>query len=213
MNGGTEAAGFAEPDGPHPIANLKPLPAGVDVTKAYAEAAAAGLSVDAGVTRWTCTRIQMIDALANIEAHPVLISGRAKVIAEDMADAILSQLPEASLDARDAEMADLKATIHGYENALSWHTSCLSCSRILDAAASERERAEKAEAELAAALARLRELTGIDGGEGWPFEASDGPPPVLPDALVPRLKRERDEARAERDAARSQLAILTKGDR
>ena len=119
-----EAAGFAEPDD-HPIA---------------------GLSVDAGVTRWTCTRIQMIDALANIEAHPVLISGRAGIIADDMADAILGQLPEAEPGSKDPRLAEL-------ENALAWHTSCLSCSRILDSCAKETERAVRAEDE----ISRLRQ--------------------------------------------------------
>jgi hypothetical protein len=43
---------------------------------------------------WTITRIQLIDALANIEVRDVKTSGPAKglVVAEDMADAILSQL-------------------------------------------------------------------------------------------------------------------------
>ena len=35
------------------------------------------------------------------------------------------------------------------ENAVTWGTSCLSCSRVLDEAMAERERAEHAEARLA----------------------------------------------------------------
>jgi hypothetical protein len=44
---------------------------------------------------WTVTRSQLIDALANIELHPVLLTGRDKgvAVADDMADAILEQLP------------------------------------------------------------------------------------------------------------------------
>lgn len=43
---------------------------------------------------WTCTRAQLIDALANIEVRGVQTSGpmAGKVIADDMADAILEQL-------------------------------------------------------------------------------------------------------------------------
>ena len=46
---------------------------------------------------WTVTRAQLIDALANIEVHPVLLTGRDKgvAVADDMADAILAQLPQA----------------------------------------------------------------------------------------------------------------------
>ena len=77
---GTEAAGFAEPDGPHPIA---------------------GLNVDAG--RWTCTQDQMIDALHRTRQcrwmnDPALAA---------MAREILAQLPEAGPD-QSGEIARLK---------------------------------------------------------------------------------------------------------
>ena len=77
---GTEAAGFAEPDGPHPIA---------------------GLNVDAG--RWTCTQDQMIDALHRTRQcrwmnDPALAA---------MASEILAQLPEAGPD-QSGEIARLK---------------------------------------------------------------------------------------------------------
>ncbi len=47
--------------------------------------------------RWTCTRAQLIEALANIEIRGIKATGPAagKVVADDFADAILSQLPEA----------------------------------------------------------------------------------------------------------------------
>jgi hypothetical protein len=46
---------------------------------------------------WTTTRSQLIDALANIEIRGVKASGplAGKVIADDVADAILEQLPQA----------------------------------------------------------------------------------------------------------------------
>ena len=43
------------------------------------------------------------------------------------------------------------------ENAITWHTSCLSCSAFLDRASAERERAEHAEAKLAAIKAYCRD--------------------------------------------------------
>lgn len=48
---------------------------------------------------WTVTRAQLIDALANIEVHPVLLTGRDKgvAVADDMADAILEQIPRDSM--------------------------------------------------------------------------------------------------------------------
>lgn len=44
---------------------------------------------------WTVTREQLVDALAAIELHPILLPGRDKgaIVAEDMADAILAELP------------------------------------------------------------------------------------------------------------------------
>lgn len=46
-------------------------------------------------TTWTTTRSQLIDALANIEVRGVQLPGQTKaaVVADDMADAILEQLP------------------------------------------------------------------------------------------------------------------------
>ena len=44
---------------------------------------------------WTITRAQLIDAIASIKVRGTLLPGRADpvVLADDMADAILSQLP------------------------------------------------------------------------------------------------------------------------
>jgi hypothetical protein len=45
---------------------------------------------------WTVTREQLINALANIEVRGVYLTGpmAGKVVADDVADAILSQLPQ-----------------------------------------------------------------------------------------------------------------------
>jgi hypothetical protein len=50
---------------------------------------------------WTTTRSQLIDALASIEVRGVQLPGhtKASVVADDMADAILAQLPQAALPA------------------------------------------------------------------------------------------------------------------
>ena len=55
---------------------------------------------------WTVTRSQLTDALANIEVRVSLTGAAArKVNAESMADAILSQLPQA-----DAAMVTVRRT-------------------------------------------------------------------------------------------------------
>ena len=55
-----------------------------------------------------------------------------------------------------AEAAEAK--LLEYENAITWHTSCLSCSAFLDRANAERERAERAEARLAAITDACRSI-------------------------------------------------------
>lgn len=46
--------------------------------------------------QWACTKRQMVDALAHITVQPVTLPGREArvVVAGEMADAILAQLPE-----------------------------------------------------------------------------------------------------------------------
>jgi hypothetical protein len=53
--------------------------------------------------QWTCTREQLVAALANIEIRPVRVQGLPTPVAsaEDMADAILAQLPEAGSGRKD----------------------------------------------------------------------------------------------------------------
>jgi len=45
------------------------------------------------------------------------------------------------------EVAELRALIAKYENAITWDTSCLSCAAVLDSSIRDHERAERAEAE------------------------------------------------------------------
>jgi hypothetical protein len=47
---------------------------------------------------------------------------------------------------------ELLQRVQHYENALTWHTNCLNCSRLLDASYTETRRAERAEAERDSAL-------------------------------------------------------------
>ena len=56
------------------------------------------------------------------------------------------------------EFAAVKARLLELENAITWHTSCLSCSAFLDRANAERERAEHAEAKLAAITDACRSI-------------------------------------------------------
>ena len=53
-----------------------------------------------GEPAYIVTRKQLVDALAQIELRPVLLSGRDKgvIVAEDMADAILGQIEQCALD-------------------------------------------------------------------------------------------------------------------
>ena len=86
-----ETAGFAEPDGPHPIA---------------------GLNVDAG--RWTCTWDQMIDALRGTRLCRYQNDAALATTARE----ILAQLPEAGPDARDAEISRLQTELAEKESQL-----------------------------------------------------------------------------------------------
>lgn len=51
----------------------------------------------------------------------------------------------AALDARDAEIERLRGVLLELDHRLSWHTTCKTCSRILDSAYEETMRAEAAE--------------------------------------------------------------------
>jgi hypothetical protein len=87
--------------------------------------------------------------------------GRAKVRAElreSKVDAIvadddrkaweeLAQARWKRADKAEAELDQLKATVAGYEEGITWNTSCLNCAKMTTACHAEYERAQKAEAE------------------------------------------------------------------
>jgi chromosome segregation ATPase len=52
--------------------------------------------------------------------------------------------------AAEADLAALREKLASYDSAISWATSCTGCATLLDACTEERERAEQAEAKLAA---------------------------------------------------------------
>lgn len=83
---------------------------------------------------------------------------------ESMADAVL-----ASLQPRLAALAE-------YENAITWHTDCLNCARVMNSAYAETMRAEKAEAAVREVLGVLRPVHAGDEIIGYepplPIEAA-----------------------------------------
>jgi hypothetical protein len=79
---------------------------------------------------------------------------------ESGSDAPVSRVEQDAATARTlidgALLAELGRRLYDYGNAIEWNTSCTSCARVLDTSIAEYERAERAEAKLAAieALAR-----------------------------------------------------------
>ena len=65
-------------------------------------------------------------------------------------------------DEARAEVTRLRSALAGLEGAINWRTSCLSCSRVLDSAAAETFRRERAEAALEIAREALHRLSLID---------------------------------------------------
>jgi len=63
-------------------------------------------------------------------------------------------------DEARAEITRLRHALAEIENAATWGTSCLSCATVLDSAAAETFRRERAESALAIAHAALRRLAG-----------------------------------------------------
>jgi hypothetical protein len=57
----------------------------------------------------------------------------------------------------EAERDELRQKIAEYENAITWETSCTSCATVLDSSIKDHDRAERAEAKLAAIVAYCRE--------------------------------------------------------
>lgn len=62
---------------------------------------------------------------------------------------------EVAINDEDDEVHRLRAQVQAYENAITWDTTCLSCSATMNALAGETERAEKAEALLRDARTHL----------------------------------------------------------
>jgi len=69
-----------------------------------------------------------------------------------------------SAEKERAEAAEAK--VLEYENAITWNTTCLSCSAVLDSAIAETFRREQAEAKLAATAAYCRQHKG-EAGFSW----------------------------------------------
>ena len=68
--------------------------------------------------------------------------------------------PHEARQAAEARAEAAEGKLLEYENAITWGTSCLSCSRTLDTSIAEHERAERAEGKLAELRAVL-----LEGGQ------------------------------------------------
>jgi 3' exoribonuclease, RNase T-like len=64
-------------------------------------------------------------------------------------------LKEALAGGHLLELADLRAKVAEYENAIAWNTSCTACARTLDSSVAEHDRADRAEQALAPLTAAL----------------------------------------------------------
>jgi hypothetical protein len=101
----------------------------------------------------------------------------------------------------------LSAAVGEYEGAISWGTSCLACSKVLDASIRDHERAEAAEAEpvrvtterdqLREELNRVHRLSGVALARPMPLRVKQELREAR-DELV-RLRAERDQARSENE--------------
>jgi hypothetical protein len=60
-----------------------------------------------------------------------------------------------------------------YENAITWNTSCLACSRTLDTSIRDHDRAERAEAAIKRARDLAEELAGLAPGDEWGETVAD----------------------------------------
>jgi hypothetical protein len=86
--------------------------------------------------QWACTREQLVAALASIEIRPVRVPGRAASVvgAEDMADAILGQLPEVAAGRRGTCGAHLRQRIDtALQDSTDRCARCKACDAQVDA--------------------------------------------------------------------------------
>jgi hypothetical protein len=94
----------------------------------------------------------------------------------------------------DAVLTELKrelAALATYENAITWHTDCLSCARVLDSCIRETERAEKAEGALREVLDRLLPVHASGNVIGYE------PPLPIEGATIDRWRAVLEEQRPE----------------
>lgn len=64
---------------------------------------------------------------------------------------------DAVLGVRDTELQQLREQLAEYENAINWHTDCLSCATVLNSCYEQTMRAEQAEALLGEAVDWIHE--------------------------------------------------------
>lgn len=112
------------------------------------------------------------------------------VTSGDLAAAgLVAERAELALAELQAENEALRRKIAGYENAITWNTSCTSCAATLDSSIREHDRAEKAETELAGL--RERVLRGAEARATtltWPYEdGTMGELDVVPVSALPKL--------------------------
>jgi len=89
------------------------------------------------------------------------VAGAAGPVSGDSGRDLTAVLAKAQARAEAAE-----AKVLEYENAITWNTTCLSCSAVLDSAIAETFRREQAEAKLAATAAYCRQHKG-EAGFSW----------------------------------------------
>ncbi len=111
---------------------------------------------------WTAAALDAVTAYHKARRDPIWnlpSSGEVTAIITALRPLVAAEERERA-ERAEARLAEL-------ENAVTWETSCLSCSRVLDASAAERERAERAEAERDAA----RSAAASDRGRAKAAEA------------------------------------------
>lgn len=109
----------------------------------------------------------------------------------DMRCALCAGEADTLTDAIHAALQPRLAALAEYENAITWHTTCLNCARVLDSCIRETGRAEKAEGALREVLARL--LPVHASGKVIGYE----PPLPIKAAAVDRWRTVLDEERPE----------------
>jgi uncharacterized PurR-regulated membrane protein YhhQ (DUF165 family) len=126
-----------------------------------------GLRADAEFIAHARTDIPALcDALDAVRQFGVIASRTAGVEAEraerehqranDNAEKL--RVTRLRAERAEAQVATLTAEVRAYRNAITWNTTCFSCSKLLDSCYAETVRAEKAEAERDAAVEQHRRV-------------------------------------------------------